>query len=136
MSFNRLAGIAGLVFVAIALAILVISGSQPAPGAEVDDIIEYLSQGEPLRDVNALLSAVGLLPLVVFFAGLLMPFRVSDRRHDEGWSTSILLGVVALTASIAVHESAFYALSYRGAAPGLDGELLKAVDDERTNRAK
>lgn len=128
MSFNRLAGIAGLVFVAIALAILVISGSQPAPGAEVDDIIEYLSRDDTLRDVNALLSAVGLLPLAVFVAGLLIPFRASDREHGEGWATSILIGVVALTASIAVHEGAFYALSYRGAS-GLDGGVVLGLWD-------
>lgn len=128
MSFNRLAGIAGLAFAATAIAVLAISGTQPAPGAATDDIVAYLSSGDMTNDINALISVMGLLPLAVFVAGLLIPFQASDRRHGEGWATSILIGVVSLSASIAVHEGAFYGLLYRGASD-LDAGVVPALWD-------
>lgn len=113
-----------------AIAILFISGEQPPPGADFDQIVTYLNEGERLRGLNAGLSVGGLLPLALFFAGVLMPFRTNDRNQDEGWAAAILIGFIGLSASIAVHEAAFFGLSYRGAeglSPGLVGGLWDIV---------
>lgn len=125
-----MSAVAGFTFAATAVAVLFISGDQPPPGAGFDEIGAYLREGEGLRGLNAVLSVAGLLPLALFFAGVLMPFSADDRESDRGWAMAMLIGFIGLNASIAVHEGAFYGLSYQGLAgvsPGVAAVLWDVV---------
>lgn len=127
MSFNRLAAIAGFLFVALAIA-HVLTGAPPAPDANGDDILRFISTDEGMHKAQVIVSVLGGLPLAVFVAGLLIPFRVSDQLHDEAWATSTLIGAILLMSSIAAGDSVLYGLFLRGG-EGLDPAGARAFWD-------
>lgn len=114
-------------FAALAIA-HVFTGVPPAPDASGEEILRFVSTNEGLHTAQVMVSVLGLLPLALFVAGLLMPFRASDRQHDEGWATSILIGSVVLMSSVAAGDSVLYGLFLRGG-EGLGPALARAFWD-------
>lgn len=127
MPFKRLAAVAGFLFVALAVA-LVLTGVPPDPDASGDDILRSISTDKGMHKAHVIVAVLGSLPLAVFVAGLLIPFRVSDRLHDEGWATSMLIGAIFLMSSIAIGDSVLYGLFLRGG-EGLDPADARAFWD-------
>ena len=69
-----------------------------------------------------------VLPAVVFFAGLLVPYRASDRANGEEWSTVMLLSVTVLAAAAGTGDILSGSLVFRGGA-GLDASTTRGLFD-------
>jgi hypothetical protein len=106
----------------------VLTGVPPEPGASADDVLRFVSSNTGLHRTQVIVSVLGLLPLTVFIAGLLMPFRASDAEHNEGWATSILIGAVALIGSVAAGDGLLYSLFLSGG-EGLDAAVVRGLWD-------
>jgi hypothetical protein len=106
----------------------VLTGAPPPPDASGEEILQFISTNEGMHTAQVMVSVLGLLPLAVFVAGLLMPFRVSDRKHDEGWATSMLIGALTLMSSIAIGDAVLYGLFLRGG-EGNDPAIVRVLWD-------
>jgi hypothetical protein len=106
----------------------VLTGSPPPPDASGEEILQFISTNEGMHTAQVIVSVLGLLPLAVFVAGLLMPFRASDGQHGEGWATSILIGAVTVISSIAIGDTFLYGLFLRGG-EGSDPAIVRLLWD-------
>lgn len=99
MSFRKLGGAAGLVFVALIVANVILLGDQPTADESVRKIRDYLSGDTARHDTALVVGFFALAAAVVFFAGLYHHLRPSDRAHDENWSMAMVLAAVLLGAT-------------------------------------
>jgi hypothetical protein len=99
MSFRRLAALAGLVFVVLIVANIIMLGTQPSPEDSVDEVISYLDDDHDLHKVASYVGHLVLIPGAIFFAGLVSLVRISDREHGESWGTAALIGALGLAMS-------------------------------------
>jgi hypothetical protein len=128
MSFRRIAGLSGVVFVVLMVLNGILLGDQPLAGDSVDEVRTYLADDVNLHKTAFILGMVLLPFAVVFFAGLYTKLRASDIAHDEGWAIAAVLGAVLLGASAGVGDIALGALLFRGGS-GLDDPTLRIVWD-------
>ncbi len=131
MSFKRIAAIAGIVFVVMIVANQLLLGNAPLPTDSAAEIGEYLSEDTKLHKTGSLIGHLVLLPAVVFFAGVLVPYRKTDQEHGEEWSTVILLSAIALAASAGIGDSVLGALLLRGG-EGIDAAVARGLWDVQT----
>lgn len=128
MTFKRLAGIAGVVFVALLVVNGALAGDTPLAGDSVEEIRDYLSSDSGMHKTSLVIGMVLLPPAVLFFSGVVAKIRVSDAAHGENWATVVLLGAVLLGASAGLGDVLFGATLFRGG-EGLDDASLRALWD-------
>jgi hypothetical protein len=104
MSFRKLGGIAGLVFVVLIVGNTLLLGDQPTPDESTREILRYLSEDTGRHDAALVVGFFVLPAAVLFFAGLFHRLRPSDRAHDESWAIAMLLGAVLLGAVVSVGD--------------------------------
>ena len=113
MSFRKIAGFAGLVFVVLLIASFVAYGEpvdEPTTGIEQIGGYIFDNGSYLLAGVFGALGAVALIP---FAAGFAMPFFASDREHQEGFGVVIVAALVAASAAIGVALAALATLGLR-----------------------
>jgi hypothetical protein len=128
MSFKRMAGWAGLITVAFFILNLVLQGSFPAPEDSVDDISKYLANDIGMHKLGLLFSVLAAVPVVVFFAGFLIPFFRSDRENGEAYGIVIFAGALLFGAAGTVINTAYGAVVLRGG-DGLDTPTVRGLWD-------
>ena len=128
MSFQRLAGIAGVVFVALMVLNGALLGDQPVADDSIGQVRSYVSADEGMHKTGFFIGLLVLPVAVLFFAGLVTRIRESDLAHGEGWSVVTLLGAVLLGAAGGVGDVLYGLTIYRGG-DGLDDSTLRAFWD-------
>ncbi len=127
MPFKRTAGVGGILFVAFALAGLVLTGDAPDPDAPPGVIARYYAQDAGQAQAASTLSAVALVPFAVFIAGLVTAVRAAEREQGEGWSIVGVVGTAvtatAVLASSGVNAALAIGARALGTAPALTGTL-------------
>ena len=71
MSFRRIAGIAGVIFVVLLVVQVVIGGDEPAPGDDIADVVEYFQDDAGLQEFSVGAGAVGTLLFPLFLQDFL-----------------------------------------------------------------
>lgn len=127
MTFRRIAGLGGVLFVFLTLVATLLMADAPDPDAPSAVISGYYSQDAAQAKAAATLSALALVPFGVFTAGLLTVLRAGERDRDEGWSVVGATGV-AMTFTAVLTSSGLSAAMAIGApalqtAPALTGTL-------------
>jgi hypothetical protein len=128
MSFRRLTGISGIIFIVLLVVGGALLGDQPLAGDDIDEVRDYLADDVNLHKTAFVLGLIVLPFAVMFFAGLFTKLRDSDRAHDEGWAIAAVLGAVLLGASAGIGDTIFGTLLFRGG-DGLDDPTLRALWD-------
>jgi hypothetical protein len=128
MTFNRLAAMAGFVFVLLSVTNGALLGAPPSPGADLADVRRY-AEGNEFAHKAALLALVAALPFAtVFFAGVVHRLRTSDTAHDEAWGIALLGSAILAGAAAIVGSTLYGMLIYRGGS-GLDDSTLRLLKD-------
>jgi hypothetical protein len=128
MSFYRIAGLAGIVFIVLVVLNAVLLGNQPLADDSVSEVRDYISGDEGMHK-TALFLGIVLLPFaVIFFAGLTVKLRESDRANVEGWGFAALAGAVLLGAGVGVGDAMVSALFFRSG-EGLDDATIRVLWD-------
>ncbi len=128
MSFQRIAGIAGLVFVALMVVNGVLLGDQPVADDGIGAVRSYVSSDESMHKTGIFIGMLILPFAVLFFAGLVARLRESDLAHAEGWGTVTLLGAVLMGATAGLGGVLSATAVFRGG-EGLDDATLRALWD-------
>lgn len=128
MSFQRIAGIAGIVFVALLVVNGVMLGDQPYVNDSIADVRSYVGSDESMHKTGLFIGMLVLPFAVLFFAGLVARLRASDIAHAEGWSVVTLLGAVLFGASAGVGDVLYATTVFRGG-EGLDDATLRVLWD-------
>jgi hypothetical protein len=128
MRFQRLAGIAGLVFVVMLVANGALLGSQPTAGDDLDEVRDYVTTDIGMHKTALFIGMLGFVAAVLFFAGIIAKLRASDAEHDEGWGIVALLGAVLLGAGAGVSQVLYATAVFRGG-EALDDATLRIVWD-------
>lgn len=112
MSFRKMAGFAGIVSVVFFVASFVAYGSLPDIDATAAQVATYIADTGSLALGNLFGALAGFF-MLIFLVGFALPFKASDREHNEGFGTVIVaMGVVAATA-IGIGVAFFAVLSNR-----------------------
>lgn len=93
-SFNRIAATSGLVMVGGIIFSLIAVGEMPAADDDAAAIVDYFTENSGAHQAGLVAVVLTVIPGFLFLAGLLGPFRRSDREHGEGWSFAILASMV------------------------------------------
>lgn len=100
MTFRRIAGAAGILFVASFIAVIALSGEPPAPDDPVQDVVEYVSDNEGGLQALTVVNRVSGIFVAVFAAGLLSTIWRTGQRQGQAWAAVGLIGVVAAYAAL------------------------------------
>ena len=128
MSFTRIAGASGLVFVVLLVLNGALLGDQPMAGDDIEEVRDYVAQDEGLHKTAWFLGAILLPFAVLFFSGVVTKLRASDREHNEGWAIAALAGAIFIGASAGSGDVMVATLFFRGS-EGLDDSTLRALWD-------
>jgi hypothetical protein len=101
-SFNRIAAVSGIVFIACILLSMVLVGSMPTASDDAAKLIEYITNNPRPHKVGLLVIGFGIVPAVLFLAGLVGNPRRHDQRHGEQWDTAVAAFFVVAIALLAV----------------------------------
>ena len=115
MSFRRIAGISGLVFVVL-LAIALALDTAPAPGDSIEDVVEYYQDDPGLIELLLVLGTAATLVFPVWLVGIVGRLR----GRDEPWAIVGLVGGILTLALASVQEISSSALVLRQEALGSD----------------
>ena len=125
--FNRVAAVAGLVFVVCIVSSMIAVGSQPTAG-DAASLVNYFSKSTGGHGLGLLIISFGIIPAGLFLAGLVGLPRSSDRRHGENWSMAAaafwITALALLAVGVMIDSGLFLA---RDAAIG-DGALVALWD--------
>ncbi len=112
MSFNRMAGVAGLMSVVFFVVGFALFGAQPNPDATAAEIAAYITDTGTYEYANAV-TALATLFMLVFFVGFARPFKAADREHGEGFGTVIVASSVVAVTLMGAGASMFGILAHR-----------------------
>jgi len=119
VSFRRMAGFAGLLFVVLLIASSFVYGGEPlldwaTPTTGIEQIVgQGFEHGSSSYLLAGVLRAFGAVALIPFAAGFAMPFFFSDREHDEGFGVVIVAALVAASTTIGAALAALTTLGLR-----------------------
>ncbi|OFW66253.1 MAG: hypothetical protein A2Z12_05630 [Actinobacteria bacterium RBG_16_68_21] len=114
MSFRRMAGWAGVAFVAFNLVAFFVWGTPPDAEAPASEVAKYLADGGNAYKFGIVMAGLAMIFMVPFIAGFLIPFFRSDREHGEGYGVVVLGGILVSGAMYGVAIAANAALTLRG----------------------
>lgn len=132
MALRRLFPLAGIVFVALIVAVVLISGDTPTTDDSGQEVLDFYADHGTREQVLVFFFAAAI-PFLVLFAGTLVD-RTSAAR-SEGWSLAryfFLSGTVLLSAMLLVVAAIHFAIADagdQGASPEAM-EALVAVDGD------
>jgi hypothetical protein len=128
MSFNRLAAGAGFLVVVLLVLNVALLGDQPKVDESIAEYGSYIQDDEGLHKTALLLGILVLPFAAVFFSGVLMPIRESDREHNEGWAIAALIGGILLGATAGLGDT-FAAVLFFRTGEDLDAATVRALWD-------
>lgn len=98
-SSQRLAGVCGLVFVAVTAAPLLIAPPPPPSGSPASEVVAYYSTHRAALLFGSWLAAVGIIPSFVFLARVVAVVR--DLEDEPAWLWLLaLFGLIGTLASV------------------------------------
>ena len=128
MSFNRIAAIGGIIGVVLLILNGVLLGNQPALDVSIEEVRQYIGEDAAMHR-TAMVFGIATLPFyAVFFSGVAMRLRDSDREHGEGWAIVAIVGAILLFATAAIGDTMAVVLFLRGG-DGLDDSAVRALYD-------
>lgn len=126
MSFRRMAGVSGLVFVALMVGSFIAYGTPPSWDAPASEIAQYVADADGYLLAGGL-AALGSLGFGVFIAGFVIPLMASDREHREGYGLVVFGSALVTGAAVGVAVAALATLGLR--LEELDGPTTRALWD-------
>jgi hypothetical protein len=126
--FQRIAGVAGLLTLALGICQLVAVGNAPGLGASASEVADYFGADRTAHSIGVVLAAVIAIPMVVFLVGVHRTLAAADRTMNTSWSTIFLYGAVMMSATAGAREGGFAVLALRGG-KGLAPESLQVMND-------
>ena len=128
MSFSRIAGFSGVLFVVLLMFNAALIGDQPLSGDSIDEVRDYISDKEGLHKTGVFLG-IALLPFaIVFFAGVANKLRASDREHREAWAIAAIASAIFIGAAAGVGATLAATLLFRGG-EDLSDSTIRALSD-------
>lgn len=128
MSFRKMAGWAGVLFVIFNVVAFFVWGTPPSADAPASEVAQYLADGGNAYKFGIAMAGIATIFMVLFIAGFLVPFFRSDREHGEGYGVVVLGGVLVSGAMYSVAVAANAALVLRGGFE-LDAATTRALWD-------
>lgn len=129
MPFKRTAGVAGIFFVVLVVAGLLLTAGAPDPDAPSEVIARYYTADAGPAKAASTLMALALIPFSVFVAGLLTEVRPAERDRGEGWSVVGVIGTAVTATAVLVSSGVSGAMAIGAAAlrtaPALTGTLYR-----------
>lgn len=100
MSYQRLAGIGGIVFavLGVILSIIPITASFPSNDAPIQEISSYYENNQGAVKAVVSLAMVIWPALLLFVSGVFLIVRPMERQRQEAWSVLALLGIAVQSA--------------------------------------
>jgi len=100
MSYQRLAGISGIVFVVlgVTLSVLPIIASFPANDAPIQEISAYYENNKVTTKAVVSVAMVVWPALLLFVSGVFLIVRPMEQQRHEAWSILTLLGIAVQSA--------------------------------------
>jgi hypothetical protein len=94
MSFQKVAGISGIVFAALLVVNAIGGGSPPAADASAAEILDYLKDTETGLQIAVGAGSIGIVFAILWAGGLLDRLRSSGDPEARGWATAALIGFI------------------------------------------
>jgi len=126
--FQRIAGIAGLLTLALGICQLVAVGIAPGLSASATEVADYFGTNGTAHSIAVVLAALIGIPMVVFLVGIYRTLAASDREMNTSWSTVFLYGAVMMSATAGAREGGYAILALRGG-QDLSPETLHVLND-------
>lgn len=126
--FQRAAGGAGLVVVALGAAAMIAAGNEPGLGASSEKIAAYFAADRSAHRLYVVLGALIAVPLAAYMVGVYRTLIAADRVRDTSWATLFLYGAVMMSATAGMAESLYGVLALR-AGTGLDPNTIRLIND-------
>lgn len=128
MSFRKMAGWAGVLFVVLNVVAFAMFGTPPDADAPASEVAAYVVDGGNAYKVGIALTGIATIFMALFIAGFLVPFFRSDREHGEGYGVVVLSGALLAGAVSTVGLAAGAVLALREGAE-LDAATTRALWD-------
>lgn len=112
MEFRKMAGVIGLVLVALIVASFATYGEPPSASAPADEIAQYVADTDAYL-AGGLVTALAAALMLPFIAGFTLPFFSSDREHNEAFGFVIAGSFLLSAASIGIAAALLAALGLR-----------------------
>lgn len=113
MSFRRMAGCAGILYVVLQLAAWFAYGDiSPEGDASASEVAKYVADSGGYK-VAGVLGALGVLLFPVFAVGFALPFLKTDQEHKEGYGVVMVAIAAVATALTGVGATAAAVLGLR-----------------------
>lgn len=126
--FQRIAGAAGLLTVAVGVVQLLVVGNTPGIDDSAHQVAAYFATDSAAHRFGVAIAALLAIPITVFFVGVYRTLARGDRLHDGSWATLFLYGAVMLSATEGVSEG-LYAIPVLRNGEGLGPEIVRTLND-------
>ena len=129
MSYSKMAGLAGVVFVALVAGFNVVIGSSspPANDASAAEIASYYTANGHVPVVLSIVAPFVWVSLLVFGSGVFARVRVHDNSKDAAWSYVGLLGILMQNGFFAIVVATEVALGVGAATLSSDAGLTETI---------
>ena len=104
-TFQRAAGIAGLVAVAGGLAAALAGGSVPGLGTSPAKIAAYFAANSSAHKTDVVLSVLIAVPVTMYMIGVYRTLAAADRTRNGPWPMMFLYGAVMMSATADLQET-------------------------------
>ncbi len=128
LPFQKIAGIAGLLAIAVGMTQMVFVGDTPGLGASATEVAGYFAANGTAHRIGVVLPALLGIPIALYMVGVHRTLAAADRTLQTSWSTLFLYGALMMSATAGAAEGAFAVLALREGA-GLAPETLRALND-------
>jgi hypothetical protein len=131
MTFRRLAGISGIVFVVMVVINIILSGEPPALDDPTADVASYYQEDEDSLRVAAIFNQMAGVFVAIFAAGLLAMIGLVERGTGRAWAIVGLIGIVTAFAAFDASSAASQTLLINTDSLA-DGPLTRGLFDLST----
>lgn len=122
IDFRRIAGVAGLVAIAVGVTQTVVVGDIPAVGDSAERVAAYYATDRGAHSFGVVAAALLGIPIALFLVGVHRTLR------STAWATAFLYGAVMMSVTAGAAEALRGMLALRGGA-GLDAEVVRTLND-------
>ncbi len=135
MPFQRLTGLAGIVFVVLVGGFNILLGASGAPlnAADAADIAGYLANNNATITTISVIAPLVWVSLLVFGIGVFAKVRSTDVDRGEAWGALGLVGVLLVCAMFSIVVGTYVALSLGADSLAANSALTEMI--WRFNRA-